>query len=291
MESNSWKVSQEESGTTLLLFLKSKLPVEYSSRKLKQAIENNLCEVNSRTERFATFIVGVGDEIKFHDSLEPISQDGGERILYEDDDLLFYNKPSNMPSDSPLLLQQLQKRHKTCQLVHRLDRDTTGVLLFAKNESTYKALLDLFKKKAIDKTYLAIVDGEMKKQAGVISNYLGEKHRYEGQVLWGEVKSGLQAITEWQVIKKGAQATLLCCYPKTGRTHQLRVHLSGLGHPILGDYQYGRHFRCNYRPPRYLLHAEALAFVHPTTGKLCQVSAPLPEDFQKAAETLFGKVL
>lgn len=286
----SWEVSHSESGTKLLAFLKSKLGDAYSARQLKKAIENNSCQINQRFEHFATANLGEGDLVNFQESAllatESIFKLEKNRILYEDAALLAYNKPAGITSDDTDLIQALQQKAADLMLVHRLDRDTTGVLLFAKSKDVLDGMTALFKKRLVAKTYLALVDGTPAKPSGLVDNHLGALHRYQGQTMWGSVEKpkGLHAITEWQCEKKLSKASLLRCSPRTGRTHQIRVHLSEMGHPILGDSQYGKKFNCNYRPSRCLLHALEISFAHPLSGQKITIKAPLPEDFTAALE-------
>jgi 23S rRNA-/tRNA-specific pseudouridylate synthase len=150
----------------------------------------------------------------------------------------------------------------------------------------------MFKQRAVKKQYHALVDGKVKGDRGTIDNALGKICSYQGQSVWGEVPpgQGLPARTDWEVVARGADATLLLCRPMTGRTHQIRVHLSGMGHPILGDSQYGKTFTCAFRPQRCMLHASELAFEHPVTGKEIAIHSPLPEDFKEAiARVMEGK--
>jgi 23S rRNA pseudouridine955/2504/2580 synthase/23S rRNA pseudouridine1911/1915/1917 synthase len=288
----TWQITQNESGTKLLAFLKEKLGETYSARHLKRAIESNLCEVNGRVERFASYIVGTGDAVFLH--LEGMVSENKNvtkesRLLFEDEDLIIYDKPPGIASDSPALLQEVQKAVKSdtlIELVHRLDRDTSGALIFAKSDMICKKMFRLFKQKEVFKSYLALVDGLPTRTQGIIENALGKVHEYQGQSLWGVVEKGLYAYTEWRCEKKGKEASLIRCFPKTGRTHQIRVHLESLGHPILGDHQYGRHFRCKYRPPRILLHAESLSFEHPRSGCQVRINAPIPKDFMEAMKIL-----
>lgn len=283
----TWKVSVTESGSTLLAFLQ-KVTTSYSARHLKRILERNRCLVNHRTERFASYRVGTGDQVTLLEetvSTRPLSSG---TCLFEDEHLLIYDKPPGMPSDSPQLLNALKGSLPFLALAHRLDRDTSGVLLLAKSPHALARLETLFQKRVVNKCYLAIADGIPSQSKGLIDNYLGCKHRYQGQGIWGEVssKQGVRAITEWSCESRGKQSALLSCRPKTGRTHQLRVHLSSMKHPILGDFQYGRVFSCPYRPSRHLLHASSLSFPHPITEDLIQVTAPLPYDFQEALHTL-----
>jgi len=283
-----WTVASNESGVKLLVFLKDKLAENYSARQLKKGIENNLCRINGRTERFASAPLGAGDVVEFRiEDLEGIPsvelKVDAQRILYENEALLVYDKPFGIASDDSFT-KLLRSYHPTLELVHRLDRETTGAVIFAKKPAIKQAMIALFKKMSVKKEYYALVDGVPQKKGGVIENYLGKLHSYEGQTLWGEVseKKGLYAKTVWQCLKKGKAASLFQCFPETGRTHQIRVHLSGIGHPILGDYQYGREFRCPYRSKRILLHAKEVAFPHPETGIELRVAAPIPADFEQA---------
>jgi RluA family pseudouridine synthase len=286
---NTWIVSPDSAGKKVVAFLVEQMDKQYSARFLKQAIEHNRCRINGRTERFASFILGTGDRIALdlaglESTKDPlIASLSKNRILFEDQDLLVYNKPSGMRCDAEEV-----KNLTGFELLHRLDRDTTGVLLLAKNEKAARSVLSQFKQHEVEKTYLAIVDGSLAGKSGVIDNALGKKKSYQGQAIWGEVdkSDGLPAYTRWRCIRSGKEASLVECLPKTGRTHQLRVHLAGLGYPILGDFQYGNRFRCAYRPERHLLHASEAVFLHPTTERRMLVQAPLPPDFLDAQRCL-----
>ena len=288
-----WIVTSKESGSKLLAFLIDRLEGKYSARSLKKLIEHNGCEINGRTERFASTTLGKGDHICLHlEHLVPSTPQTVElsRILFADDALLIYNKPAGINSDEKGILQLWKSTLPSLQLVHRLDRDTTGVLLLAKQPAIFTHLVEQFKQFQVHKRYLAIVDGVFDQARGKVENYLGKKRAYAGQTIWGAVsqEKGLYACTEWERLHQGNQASLVVCYPKTGRTHQIRVHLAEMGHPILGDFQYGKHFQCAYRPARFLLHAESIQFRHPLTGMELNVQAPLPDDFKMAQQKLFN---
>jgi RluA family pseudouridine synthase len=288
-----WIVLPEESGSKLIAFLTQRLGERYSSRFLKRVIEHNRCQINERTERFASTILGKGDYVTldltgFDIPSNPL-QFEPDRVLYEDQWLLIYNKPAGINSDEKGILSLLRYHDPKLQLIHRLDKETTGLLLLAKQDSTFKKMVQLFKEFKVHKRYMAIVDGVLSKDKGTIENYLGKKHHYAGQTIWGNVSQdkGLYACTDWIKKAEGKGASLLYCFPKTGRTHQIRVHLAGINHPLLGDFQYCKHFRCSYRPDRYLLHADEISFQHPEIGQLIQIQAPLPEDFLKAMKIIF----
>lgn len=281
-----WKIATQESRMQLLTFLKNKLP--YSRKKLKQALDANLCIVNGAVERFGTVLLKPGDWVdldlkKMDIFLSEVPTQTFEiepsRILYEDETILIYDKPSGISSDE----KGLSKLFKDYLLIHRLDKDTTGIILFAKSEKIRKYFIELFKQQAVKKEYLAIVDGTPQENSGVIENFLGKLHSYDGQSIWGSVRpgQGKEAQTKWKCKKRGKKASLIQCFPLSGRTHQIRAHLKGLGHPILGDYQYARIFRCPFHPSRCMLHAHKLSFSHPKTGKLLTFAAPIPADFEE----------
>lgn len=294
----NWVVSPEESGIKLQAFLKSKLNQNVSARQIKQQVDAGSCQINGKVERFSSKIIGRGDRIVFFKPTEVASKvtklssvtfDSSERVLYSDNELIVYDKPAGFSSEDPRLLSFIKSYGSSAQLVHRLDRDTTGVLIFARNQAVTEAMLALFKQRQIKKTYLAIVDGVPASSQGTIDNFLGKISVYQGQTIYGEMardKGGLSAKTSWSKKKTGKEASLIVCHPETGRTHQLRVHLSSIGHPILGDYQYGRSFKCPFRPPRMLLHAYEIAFENPITRQPIKVVAKLPTDFNEAESLL-----
>lgn len=287
-----WQVPQKQSGISLAAFLKEKFG-DVSAKQIKRVIDSGKCLLNGKPERFSSRLIGSGDIVEL--TISPLSSklpkkspQESERILYNDDEIIAFNKPAGILSDSQQIVDGLQKLFGQVILLHRLDKETTGILLFARNESIAKAMEDLFKKRLIKKKYLAFVNGIPSKSSGIIENSLGKLHVYQGQTIWGAVprEKGLLAKTSWEIKKRGKGASLLICSPETGRTHQIRVHLSGLGHPILGDHHYGRSFTCSYRPSRLLLHASEISFVHPKTKQIITIHSPLPEDFLEAAKQL-----
>lgn len=291
---HEWIVPSEDSGKKVIAYLTERLGDRYSARSLKRVLESNRCQINGRVERFASAVVGKGDHILLQlEDLEasPITlKVESSRILYEDNCLVIYDKPPGVNCDEKGILKILKAYNPQLQLIHRLDRDTTGVLILAKSPVIFEKMVLEFKEHQVNKCYIAIVDGVLEKKEGEVDNYLGKKHVYAGQTIWGSVKKeeGLHAHTDWIKIKEGKNASLVFCYPVTGRTHQIRVHLAGIGHPIVGDFQYCKRFRCAYRPNRYLLHAYRVSFPHPITGKEIDVQAPLPDDFNQAQQNLFG---
>lgn len=290
MAFKDWQVSKDESGIKLVQFLQRKLGASYSLRALKRAIESNACTINGRVEHFASAVLGYGDHVRLHLQPEAAAKAQSPQhvpigILYEDEDFLLIDKPAGISSEDPSLLQRMKMagQRENLALAHRLDKETSGVLALTKSERAKQALYQLFKQRKIAKVYYAIVDGEPASLAGRIENYLGKIAAYHGQTLWGVVDSqkGLIAITEWKLMRKGRGIALIKCLPLTGRTHQIRVHLAGLGMPILGDKQYGRQMRSPFHPKRCLLHAASLEFIHPFTGQKVKIESPWPADFNE----------
>lgn len=274
-----WEVSKTDSGLKLNQYLKLRLGAAFSQKQIKRVIDSGGCKINGKIEKFSSALVGYGDAIEF-EMKEIVEREGS--VLYEDGELLIYNKPANTTVES------LEKK-LGARLVHRLDKDTTGALILAKSAAIYNSMVQSFKEKQVHKTYLAIVDGQPRQKKGKIENYLGKLKSWQGQSLWGSVdpQAGEHAITEWKSLRIGPNYALLECNPITGRTHQIRAHLAEIGHPILGDKQYGERFNCLYPAPRTMLHAYKLRFPHPVMHTLMEIEAPIPEDFNQAIQTLW----
>jgi len=179
-------------------------------------------------------------------------------------------------------------------IVHRLDKDTSGVLVAAKDDATHAALAALFKKKDLERVYLAIVAPPPAAPAGTIRTLYG-RHPVDRKRFTAKVKQGKRAVTHWRVVERfGDRAALVECRLETGRTHQIRVHLAEHGSPVLGDPVYGRRPRDEAlaalakRVGRQLLHAAVLAFRHPITGEALRLETPMPADMRRAVEELRG---
>jgi 23S rRNA pseudouridine1911/1915/1917 synthase len=214
-------------------------------------------------------------------------------VIHEDDWLLVINKPAGMvvhPAPGhwrgTLVNALLHHWHGTRPgldplrpgIIHRLDKDTSGVLVIAKDPRTLADLGDQFRRREVEKQYLALVWGRLRSHSGTIAEPIGRDpvHRKRMAVRHG----GREAVTSFEVVERYERVTLVRLFPKTGRTHQIRVHLAAIGHPILGDPVYGRghHRTQRERAPRQALHAEKIAFRHPHTGARASFTAPLAED-------------
>lgn len=289
----NWHIESRDQGKRLVLFLHEQLKPDYSARHIKRLLEQNACQINGNVERFASKALKAGDKVVMtlpatHELSQTEEKSGTWQIVHQDQDLLVVHKPSGIAIDTDEGKARLLKEFGEVFLVHRLDKDTSGLLLLARKKEMAKALEALFRTHDIEKGYLALVDGLVHEDSGEIRNHIGKVHTYQGQSLRGAVspEQGRLAHTLWRVLGRGQGATLVTCQPKTGRTHQIRVHMKGMGHPILGDYQYARSFHCALRPTRCMLHAAELTFTHPVTGLRKRYRAQLPADFLKALHTL-----
>jgi RluA family pseudouridine synthase len=280
-----WKVTDKEGGMTLLAFLREKFGPSspFSVKALKRAIDGKWCTLNGKVEVFSSHRLKTGDRVKLDlAGLNPPQLQTGLPILYEDEDLLICNKPVGLVAEDPAFNAKLPQYQGRLSLVHRLDKETSGVIILAKNSSAKKAMIGLFFQREIHKMYMALVDGQIKGSKGRIDRDIGKKKAYQGTTIYQVVDKGKgeSALTFWQCIRKNKMFSTLLCEPITGRTHQLRVHLSSIGHPILGDLTYGLHFRCPLTFKRHLLHAYSIAFTHPISKKEIKVIAPIPLDFK-----------
>lgn len=264
-------VTKEEEGMTLLSFLREHKLESDSVKSLKKLIDHKCCRVGNKIERFATRKLKAGDRI----TLEILEQASPLSILYEDEALLICDKPTGVVSDLAALMRRLPKKQGLI-LVHRLDKETSGVLILAKTKSVYDAMVSLFEQKKVKKTYLALIKGKPENQEGSIQRPISLKKKMGGQSLYTVAEKGKEALTLWRYLTGALGISLLMCFPITGRTHQIRVHLQSIGYPILGDALYGTVE--NY--PRLLLHAYKISFPHPKTHRTITVTAPLPEIFK-----------
>ncbi|MSE08741.1 RluA family pseudouridine synthase [Lactobacillus salivarius] len=267
---------------------------DYTRSQLKKMIDDGNIKVNGDVKK-ANYKVNLGDEITFDKpevkklSLEPenIPLD----IVYEDDDVIVVNKPQGMvvhPSpghfehtlvNALLYHSPLSTINGTYRpgIVHRIDKDTSGLLMVAKNDMAHQSLAKQLKDKTNTREYVALVHGNIKEDSGTIDAPLGRsKVDRKKQAV---VKDGRNAVTHFEVLKRYGDYTLVKCVLETGRTHQIRVHMKYIGHPLVGDQLYGP--RKTLGNSGQFLHAEKLGFVHPRTNEYLEFTAPLPENFKK----------
>lgn len=283
-----WEVSSKEAGMTLLAFLRDNVKEAPSVKSLKRAIESKCCKVNGRVEYFSTHILKRGDRIEIDVLGLEIKSPLHILILYEDEELLICDKPAGIVSEDKVFNDYFRQYRGKLHLVHRLDKETSGVIILAKTVPMRDKMTELFAQREMQKAYLALVDGIVKKSEGKVENFLTKKHSYQGQAIYGSspLGKGRKAITYWKCLKQGEKASLLLCEPETGRTHQLRAHLTEIGHPILGDYQYAKKFSCPFPAKRHLLHAYSVRFMHPTLNQELYIKTEPPADFLEAESNL-----
>ena len=239
--------------------------------------------------------------------LEPEPQDIPLSILYEDDDIVVVNKPAGMTVHpgagvrDGTLVNALLYRYRNLSgiggklrpgIVHRLDKDTSGVLAIAKGYLAHESLVNQFKFRRVEKVYLALVAGRIKGDSGVFSSLMG-RHPAHRMKMSMRTRVGKEALTSWRVVKRYEFATLVDARPKTGRTHQIRVHFAENGYPILGDKVYGprKHKSdllesCSKSLRRQALHALSLCFTHPRTGERMEFHAEIPDDMKRVINML-----
>jgi 23S rRNA pseudouridine955/2504/2580 synthase len=252
-----WIIEEEIS---LLNFLKKVVGEACSVKGIKRSIDNRGAQVNGRIERFASKRLKPGDRVEF--DLKTETKISEVLKLYEDEYLLVIDKPSGWLCEEQFARKQLGN----VWLVHRLDKETSGVLLIAKTIEAKNRLETLFAERKIQKQYLALVHGAMLRDTGKIESPIKSK----------------SASTTWKCLKKGKSFSLLECSPYTGRTHQIRIHLRQIGHPIIGDLLYG--LRRNEKGvQRLLLHAHRLHFNHPFSQEELSFEAPIPTEILDAS--------
>ena len=277
-------------------FLAMELP-QYSRSRFQQLIRDGFVRLNGKTAR-PRDILRAGDVIdltepppeKIDNQPEAIPLD----ILFEDDDLIVINKPAGLVVHpgaghrEHTLVNALLHHCSTLSgiggkerpgIVHRLDKDTSGCLVVAKNDESHRGLSIQFAERAVEKIYLALVSEKLRRSAGVIEKKIG-RHRVHRQRMSVTSERGRAARTEYRVLRSSEQASLVECKLHSGRTHQIRVHLHHLGHPVLGDKVYAPKLTGKF--PRQMLHAWKLGFRHPRMGEWRTFEAPLPDDFAEA---------
>lgn len=222
-------------------------------------------------------------------------------ILYEDEHIIVVNKPKQMvvhPAPghySGTLVNALLYHCKDSLsgingilrpgIVHRIDQDTTGVLVACKNDTAHNFIGEQLKEHSITRTYHAIVHNSVREDSGTIESTLG-RHPIDRKKMAMNVKNGKHAVTHYKVLDRlNHRYTYIACNLETGRTHQIRVHMSSLGNPILGDSVYGP-VKCPFKLTGQTLHAKTLGFIHPATKKYMEFEAPLPEYFEKLLRQL-----
>ena len=284
---------EKDKGNRLDLFLTSKMS-DLSRSRIQELIKEGHVTLNGKSMRCRDE-VHTGDFFLIQEQPQkPMARAFAEEIplavLYEDADLLIVDKPAGMvvhvgpDHEQGTLVNALLHREEQLStgsephrpgIVHRLDKETSGCIIIAKNNATHTELSQLFADRKIQKTYLAVVVGVPRQRKGTISLPIGRHPIQRCKMTTRRLPEGREAITDYEVLAKTTTHSLVACSPHTGRMHQIRVHLQHLGHAIVGDPLYGKRENWN----RHLLHAWKIQFNHPRDGRLILCEAPLPKDF------------
>jgi 23S rRNA pseudouridine1911/1915/1917 synthase len=301
------------SGTRLDAFLASVVP-ELTRAAVQRLIEDGDVLLNGIVQK-SSYKVSEGEEISV--TIPPpepstaIAEEMQLDILYEDKDLIVINKPAGMTVhpgagvNSGTLVNGLLGHCSDLSgiggeirpgIVHRIDKDTTGILVVAKNDATHEGLAAQFRAHSVKRVYFALVFGSPRTDKGRVESVIG-RHPVDRKRMSGSAKHGRNAVTHWKVLARFPEVTLLKLRLETGRTHQIRVHMSESGHPLVGDPVYGGTARAaGLKSPefrsmvkrfgRQALHAKTLGFRHPATGEYIEFDSELPEDMQTLLDYL-----
>ena len=273
---------------------------EISRTRAQRLIEGGFVTINGIIAR-ASLRVTPGDEIVVVLPPPPVSRLNAEnipiKILYEDEDLLVIDKPPGLtvhpaPGHPEHTLVNAILSHlpqldtgdrQRPGIVHRLDKDTSGLILVAKTPAALQNLTEQFKKREVSKVYVALVKGRVTPDTGIIDAPIGRDRSHRERMSIADASHGRQARTSYRVLKHIGNYTLLEAKPETGRTHQIRVHLAAIGHPVVGDRTYGTETTF---VGRQFLHAHRLECRLPTTGRIVEFESELPEDLTLALKKI-----
>lgn len=293
-EDFSFRITDAQAGVRVDLFLTGRMP-GLSRSRIQRLIEEDYLLVNGQKVK-VSYRLKAEDAVEFvlprKTEFTPQPEELSLEIVYEDDSLAVVNKPAGMVvhpapgNDTGTLVNALLYHIKTLStmngdfragIVHRIDKDTSGLLLVAKTDGAYLSLSRQLADRSLTREYVALVEGLLKEQNGTVAAPIGRdpKNRLRMAVVTG----GKPAVTHYKVQRCYLNTTLVLLRLETGRTHQIRVHMAKLNHPVVGDPIYG--YRRNpMRHEGQLLHARLLGFKHPEDGRYMEFSAPVPEDFR-----------
>lgn len=295
-------VIQDSQQMRLDKYLTEQFP-EQTRSYLQKLIKEGSVLVNGKTVK-SGYQLSAGEEVAVTipepEELDVLPVKMDLEIVYEDEDVILINKPKGMvvhpaPGHTTDTLVNGLLYHCNGNLsgingvarpgiVHRIDRDTTGILIVCKNDLFHNSIAAQLKEHSITRKYRALVHGNIKTDQGTVEGSIG-RHPVDRKKMAINERNGKPAVTHYQVLERFGNYTLIECVLETGRTHQIRVHMSSIGHPLVGDEVYGP-AKCPFKLQGQCLHAMVLGFVHPRTGAYLEFSAELPEYFQKLLEKL-----
>lgn len=302
MEQFSYRIGLEDEDVRIDKWIS--LTLESLSRSyIQKLIKDNLVFVNGKPQK-ASYKIKIDDEIAFQipEAVSPSipAEDIPLSVLYEDDDILIVNKPKGMvvhpaPGHYSGTLVNAVMFHCKDHLsgingvmrpgiVHRIDKDTTGSIIICKNDTAHNMVAAQLKEHSITRRYRAIVYGRLQDDEGCIDAPIGRAPRERKKMAINNT-NGKSAITHYKVIKRYKDYTYIECHLETGRTHQIRVHMASIGHPLLGDTVYSNR-KSKFNLEGQTLHAMTIGLIHPSSGEYLEVSAPLPEYFEHLLEIM-----
>ncbi len=308
MKEQTFRVSVDDNGQRIDVYLSSRTSLSRSSAQ--ELISSGAVTVNGIAVK-PSYKVRMEDRIHVilpeRETVTLVAEPLPIEVIYRDEDLIVVNKPPGMVmypaaghSGGTLMNAIAWHADRLATVgapvrpgvVHRIDKDTSGLVVVALSDEAYYGLVSQFKERTIERSYIALVYGSMKEDKGEIELKIGRSPLHRKKMST-RVKRGKPARTSWRVLERYSMATMIEAKLATGRTHQIRVHFSALGHPVLGDRDYGKKtsLRLNntvLKIPRQMLHAERLGFSHPVTGKWLEFRAPLPEDMMEVVRALRG---
>lgn len=295
MEQFAYQIGAEEDDERLDKWMSSAI-AGLSRSYIQKCIKDNQVLINGKPQK-ASYRLKVDDEIVFHipKAMEPAieAENIPLSILYEDPDLLIVDKPKGMvvhpaPGHYSGTLVNAVMYHCRDNLsgingvlrpgiVHRIDRDTTGSLIICKNDHAHNSIAEQLKEHTITRKYRAIVHGVIDVEEGTVNAPIGRDPKDRKKMTINE-QNGKPAITHYKVLRRFQEYTYIECQLETGRTHQIRVHMSSIGHPLLGDEVYSQR-KSPYHLCGQTLHAMVIGFIHPSSGEYLEITAPLPDYF------------
>lgn len=301
-----FRIEEEQADIRIDKFLSDMLP-DLSRSYIQKLIKDGQVLVNGKVIK-ANYKLDYDDYVTLEEPKlqEPdiVAENIPLDILYEDADLLIVNKPKGMvvhPSAghySGTLVNALMHYCKEDLsgingvmrpgIVHRIDMDTTGSLLVCKNDFTHNHIAEQLKVHSITRIYHAIVHGVLKDDEGTIDAPIG-RHPVDRKKMSVNHKNGKEAVTHYKVLRRFKDYTYIQCQLETGRTHQIRVHMASIGHPLLGDSVYGP-AKCPYKLQGQTLHAKVIGITHPRTEEYMEIDAPFPEYFEKLLQKLENSI-
>jgi 23S rRNA pseudouridine1911/1915/1917 synthase len=301
-ETREFIVRPQDAGRRLDIFLAREMP-DWSRSQLQRQIVSGQVTIGSETVYKAGHEIKAGDKITLRATLRElraVAEDLPVSIIYEDDDLVVVNKPAGMvvhvgagvKSGTLVnaLLHHIRKlsaaggEHRP-GIIHRLDKMTSGLIIVAKNDAAHRELADQFKGREVHKKYQALVHGKVADESGKMTQPVGRDPVRRVRMKAGGI-GARDALTNYRVVRRFPHYTLVEAEPRTGRTHQIRVHFAALGHPVVGDTLYGAPAKITVDGKvrktleRNFLHAAAIEFHHPKSGNLLHLEAPLPDDLR-----------